>query len=212
MTSFPASFPVDHERRGLIEERAEDGRGLGGEVGLFERRLHQRHPPVTGGLIDGKWRMTLAQTRVPALLDVARWSAESADQEVFESLLSTGQIVSRIHRPQQVVVGNLRVEGAHQSREAFFANHCVELKFTDLHAHVRMRELSRKTVGRLFRRKSLPTVSSFWGGDQVVAAGAGDGRFDQRAGDQCFRVAFVEIHDGVDVGRLAFKPSLEDQV
>ena len=62
------------------------------------------------------------QARVPALLDVARRAAEPSDEKVAQPLLGAGQIVRRIHRPENRIGRHLRVERADETREAVLAD------------------------------------------------------------------------------------------
>jgi hypothetical protein len=64
-----------------------------------------------------------------ALLHVARGTAEPPNQEVAEALLSAGQIVARVHRPEQVILRHLRVEGPHEAREPLLADPSVHFFF-----------------------------------------------------------------------------------
>lgn len=66
-----------------------------------------------------------------ALLDVSRRAAEASDEEISQTLLSPDEIVGRIHRPENVVLGNLFVEGVDKLLEAFLADAFVNLVFTD---------------------------------------------------------------------------------
>src|SRR5262245_60700898 len=59
---------------------------------------------------------------MPALLDVARRTAETADQKITEPLLGPREIFLRIHRTQNRVVRNLRVERADETEEAVLAD------------------------------------------------------------------------------------------
>ncbi len=68
-----------------------------------------------------------------ALLDVARRTAEAADQEVAQPFFGAGQIVRRIHRPENVVGRHLRVERAHEAGEAVLADARVDLLLGQIH-------------------------------------------------------------------------------
>lgn len=75
--------------------------------------------------------MAHAQSRVTALLDVSRRSAEAPDEEVAKALFSPDEIVSRIHRSEDVVFGYLFVEGVDKLLKAVFADAFVDLVFAD---------------------------------------------------------------------------------
>src|SRR5262245_59240594 len=64
---------------------------------------------------------------MPALLDVARRPAEPADQEVAKPLFGARQILFRIHRPENWIVRDLRVERANEAREAVVADGFVDV-------------------------------------------------------------------------------------
>ena len=82
------------------------------------------------GSVSGEHRsVTLPQPRVPALLDVACRPAEAADEEIAQTDFRSGHVVGRIHRPQDVVARDLRVEGAHEPREPLLADAIVDLEF-----------------------------------------------------------------------------------
>ena len=65
------------------------------------------------------------EPRVTALLNVDGRAAEPADQEIAEPLLGAGQIVRRIHRAQDVVSRDLRVECRHQPAEPAVTDQAV---------------------------------------------------------------------------------------
>ena len=62
------------------------------------------------------------------LFDVGLRPSEPADQEISEALLGTWEICRRVHRPQKVILRNLSIEGGDQAREAFRANHRINLE------------------------------------------------------------------------------------
>src|SRR6476469_11223008 len=64
---------------------------------------------------------------MPSLLDVARRPAAAADQKVTQPDFRAGQIVLRIHRSKNVVVGHLRVERMNQPLETLFSDAAVVL-------------------------------------------------------------------------------------
>lgn len=92
--------------------------------------------------------MAHAQPRVAALLHVARRPAETANEEVTQTLLGPGQIVRRIHRSENIVLGHLFVEGADKLFEAFFADAVVDLVFADQTSIIPSAALSWKGVMR----------------------------------------------------------------
>lgn len=52
-------------------------------------------------------------------------AAEALDEEVTEALFGTGEVVGGIHRAEDVVGGDLFVEGCDEAGEAFFADDVV---------------------------------------------------------------------------------------
>ena len=54
--------PVHHERGGVAEELAKHLLGLRGQLGLRERPFHQRHPAISGALIDGEGEVSLPES------------------------------------------------------------------------------------------------------------------------------------------------------
>lgn len=71
--------------------------------------------------------MAHSQARMPTLLDIARRPTESTYQEIAEAGFGPSEVVGWVHRAQNVVAGNLPVEGCDQPREAVFANASVNL-------------------------------------------------------------------------------------
>ena len=124
----------------------------GGDVGrqlrLLQRAFHQRHPPIAGLLIDGEWHVPHPQARMAALLDVARRSAEAADQKIAQPLFRGRQVIRRIHRSEHIVRWHLRIKGADQPSEPVFPNPFVDLFFRQIH-NPSMTDESPKTAYEL---------------------------------------------------------------
>ena len=139
--------------------------GIGIEGRLVKCAIHQLHPAVARGLIDGKGHVTHAEARVAALFDVARRSAKAADKEIPQTQFRRREIVRRIHRSEDVVGRHPGVEGAHQSREPLFADAAVDLLCSQIHnasvcrmKHRRARTSSRwSACARRMRRKASPS-------------------------------------------------------
>ena len=93
------------------------------------RRGVAGHPAVAGPPIDCKRHVPHAQPGMPALLDVPLGSAEPADDEIAQTLLGAGQIVRRVHRSQHIVGRHLRVKGADETLESFFADARIDTVF-----------------------------------------------------------------------------------
>jgi len=64
---------------------------------------------------------------VPALLDIARGTAETEDQEVAEALFRTGEIVGRVHRAEDFILRYLTVERRDQTCKPIFADGRIHL-------------------------------------------------------------------------------------
>ncbi len=75
--------------------------------------------------------MTRPQPWMTALLDVTLRTAETPDQEVAEPLFRAREVVGGVHRPEDVVLRHLRVEGPHQPRKACFTDRRIEAAFVD---------------------------------------------------------------------------------
>ena len=103
------------------------------QLRVLEGAFHQRHPAVSRALVDGKRHVTHPQARVSALFEIARRSAEANNEEVTQPLLGAGQIVRRVHRPQNLVSRDLRVERADQSGKPVLSNPRVDLFFRQIH-------------------------------------------------------------------------------
>lgn len=112
-----------------MEELSQYELGIGGERGLIERAIHQRHPAIAGALVEPERVMPHPQPWMAARLFVTRRAAKAADQEFAQSMLGARQVVFRIHRPKHIVRRHLRVKGRHQPSEAVFADPPVDLAF-----------------------------------------------------------------------------------
>lgn len=66
---------------------------------------------------------------MPALLDVSRGSAESANEKIAEPLFGALHVLLRVHGSQDVVVVDLPVEDGNEGLEALFADQIVNLVF-----------------------------------------------------------------------------------
>lgn len=73
--------------------------------------------------------MAHAKARVAPRFDVAWRSTESPDQEIAQPLLGSGEVVGRIHRPEDVIRRNLTIERRYQALKAVFSDDGVELVF-----------------------------------------------------------------------------------
>ena len=124
---------VDHERRHGVQEFAQHQRGLGIELRLIERTVHQRHPPIARGLGDGKGHVTHAQPWMPALLDVTWRTTKAAHQKITQADLRAGEVGGGIHGAQHLVTRDLRVKRAHQAGETLLAHTRIDLVLGQIH-------------------------------------------------------------------------------
>src|SRR5579863_3825228 len=115
--------PIDHEVGHSGEECPKDLLGLDGQRGFRQSVAHQLHPAVASDLIDRKRKMPRAEPWMASLFDVALRPSEPVDQEIPEALLGTFEIPRRVHASQELVLRDLAIEGGHQARETFRANH-----------------------------------------------------------------------------------------
>lgn len=110
----------------------EGGEGFGGggrEVGFGEGVSHEGEPAVAGAFIDHVGGVAHAEAGMSALLDIAHGSAEAADEEFAETLLGPGEIVRGIHGAEDVVGGDLTVEGGDEAMEAVLADRGIDFVF-----------------------------------------------------------------------------------
>jgi hypothetical protein len=68
-----------------------------------------------------------------ALFYVTRRAAEAADEKVAQACFGTSQIGGGIHRRQDVVAGNLRIEGAHEPGESCVTDALIDLLLGQIH-------------------------------------------------------------------------------
>jgi hypothetical protein len=73
--------------------------------------------------------MPRAQAWMASLFNVSLRSSEPPDQEISEALLSTREILRRVHGSQKVILRDLPIEGRDQARETFRANHRINFEF-----------------------------------------------------------------------------------
>jgi hypothetical protein len=123
---------IDHECRHLIEEFPKNLLGVFRQCSFSKSTIHQAHPSIAGALMYMERRMPRAQAWMASLFDVSVRPAEPTDQEISEALLSTREILRRIHGSQKVVLRDLPIEGSHQARETFRADHGINFAFLHL--------------------------------------------------------------------------------
>jgi hypothetical protein len=118
---------IHQKRRCGLEERPQDLLHLVGKHRFVHRPIHQPNPPVARHLPNWERRVTHAQPRMASLFDVHRWSAESKNEEVPQSLFRAAQIVRRVDRSQDVVAGNLPVERRNQTLKSVMPDRRINL-------------------------------------------------------------------------------------
>src|ERR1700682_5255470 len=135
-------YLIDHGGRHLIEEFPKDLFSSAWQRSFPQGIVHQPHPPVADGLIDGKRRMPRPEAGMAPLFDVSLGAPEPTDQEISEALLSTWKIPRRVHGPQKVVLRDLSIEGGDQECETFRADHGINFEFLHFistpHRHVQI--------------------------------------------------------------------------
>ena len=64
-----------------------------------------------------------------SLFDVGLRSSEPTDQEISKALLSTREILRRVHGSQKVILRDLPIEGGDQACKTFSANQGINVEF-----------------------------------------------------------------------------------
>jgi hypothetical protein len=123
----PYRRAIDHHRRDLLEELAQERCGLFRQLRLVERATHQLHPAIASDRVDRERQVAHAEPRVSSLLDVSLGSTESPDEKVSQTLLSAREIVGRIHLAENIVCRNLPIERGNETIEPFFADRSVDV-------------------------------------------------------------------------------------
>ncbi len=123
------SLPIHEKSGSVVKEAAKNCVGVGGERRLIQGAVHQRHPTVASGAIDVERSVASAQSWVAALLGVAWGTAKPEDEEVPQALLCRCKVVLLVHRAEDCVRRNLRVERGHEPVESIFADRGVDIAF-----------------------------------------------------------------------------------
>ena len=111
----------------MIEKGSQNLLGFSGQSGFLQRVVHQLYPAIARGLMYRERQMSRAEPGMTPLFDIRFRTAKPVDQKIAQPLLSTGQILGRIHGAQHIVVGDLPVKGCDETREAFLANLRINL-------------------------------------------------------------------------------------
>lgn len=120
----------------MFEEGAEGLLGVVGEGGFGEGVVHEGDPAVAGKGVDGEGGVALAEAGVAALFDVGGWAAEAEDEEVAEAGFGAGKVVGGVHGAEDVVGGDLAVEGGDEAAEAVLADGFEDVVFGEGGLHV----------------------------------------------------------------------------
>lgn len=113
-----------------MEEVAEDGGGLGGEVSFRKSLVHHGDPAVAGVFIDFVGMVAHAEAGVAAFLYVSGGAAEAEDEEAAEAVFGAGEIVWGVHGAEDGVLRDLAIKGGHEALEALFADGGVNFVFS----------------------------------------------------------------------------------
>ena len=117
-----------------MKERPQHPNRLVRQLRLVQRAVHQRHPSVPGRFVQPERRVAHPQPGMATLLHVSRRPAKAPNQEQAQPLFGTGKVFGRIHRPENVVARDLRVERADQPPESLLANQRVHISI--VHASI----------------------------------------------------------------------------
>ena len=129
--------PIDHGCGRCIEEFSNHMLGLDWQRGFHKSITHQLHPAVTRGLIDRKRNMPRTEAGMASLFCVARRPSEPVDQEISKARCpAPSRSCGGYMGFQEVVLQFSSPERRHQTREAFRANHRVNLTFVHVFGSV----------------------------------------------------------------------------
>ena len=118
---------VDEESGDVVKEVAEGLFGFQGESGFGEGVVHERDPSIAGFGINGEWAVAHAETGMAALFDVGLRTAEAEDEELTKAGFGAVEIIPWVHGADDVVSGDLAIEGVDEAAEAFVADGIVNL-------------------------------------------------------------------------------------
>ena len=118
---------VDEKSGDVVKEVAQGLFGFQGESGFGEGVVHERHPSIAGFGVNGEWAVAHAETGMAALFDVGLRTAEAEDEELAKAGFGTVEIIRGVHGADNVVSGDLAVEGVDEAAEAFVADGIVNL-------------------------------------------------------------------------------------
>src|SRR5262249_36079395 len=84
---------IDEKRRDAVEKEPHRTRTLGRHGRLAHCLAHQLHPAIARPPVDTERRVPGPQPRMPPLLEIANWPAESIDQKIPKPCLGACQIL-----------------------------------------------------------------------------------------------------------------------
>lgn len=116
----------------MLEESAQNGGGFRRQRGFLERVVHEFHPAVAGGLIDGERRVPHAEARMAAFFDIAGRTAEASDEEVAKAFFGAREVVFRVHRSEKIVARDLTVKGGDETGKSVLPDCVVHFIFLHL--------------------------------------------------------------------------------
>ena len=111
----------------MVEEVAQSLFGLRGQRGFGEGVVHEGDPAIAGFGVNGEWAVAHAETGMAALFDVGLRAAEAEDEELTKAGFGAVEIIRGVHGADDVVSGDLAVEGVDEAAEAFVADGIVNL-------------------------------------------------------------------------------------
>ena len=136
---------------------------LRGQIHAVQRIGHELQPTLRSSDADGVIDVTHAQARVATLFLIILRAAPVLAEEHFQTPLGALKIIRRIHRPQNIVVGDLLIKTVDDEGKRFLAAHGIIKIFRGGHGYqskpwpsaskvLPMRELALNMAGVTVRR------------------------------------------------------------
>ena len=120
----------------MVKEVAKRLFGFRGERGFDESVVHQRDPAVAGVDVDRETTVAHAEAGMAALLDISGGAAEAEDEELPKPGFGAVEIGGGIHGAEDVICGNLPVEGVNQAAKTIVADRLIDLIFGKGGGHI----------------------------------------------------------------------------
>ncbi len=105
-----------------MQEGPDDRQDLGGPGDFGECFVHQGDPAVSGGLSDREGGVANLEAGVASFVDVGVGAAEAEEEEAGEALFGGGECFGGVHWAEDVVAGNLAIEGGDKATKFGFAD------------------------------------------------------------------------------------------